>query len=332
MSIRVVCHFQLKEVRWAIAEQDRRRIEQRYPGVELISIEDPAMLPAALAEADAFFGWTFPRAHFGEARKLRWFQSANAGIEDNLFPELVASEVVLTSGAGLHSVSIPEHVLGQMLVLARNFHESLRLQEKHEWNRFQAIVFGGSIRELRGSRLAILGAGAIGASLARMANALGQHVRVMRRDPARGVDGAEAVVGPESLHELLGWADFVVLAMPLTAETHGMIDAAALAAMRSSAYLINIARGEMIDDEALVDALRRGAIAGAALDVFREEPLPADHPFWTLPNLVLTPHVSGYAPDYFNRVLELFEENLGHFVRGEPLRNVVDKQLGYARA
>jgi phosphoglycerate dehydrogenase-like enzyme len=325
----VVSFFQLKEVRWAIAEQDLAAIRAELPGVEIRSIEDEAELPAALAAADAFVGWTFPAALFGHAKRLRWVHSANAGVEANLFPEMVASDVILTNGAGLHSVSIPEHVLGLMIALARNFHEAARLQARAAWERFPVIAFGGGIKELDGSNLAIFGAGAIGAALARLGSALGMKVRILRRRPGRPVEGAEAVVGPERKLELLSWADFVVLATPLTRETENLIDQGALRAMKSSAYLINIARGECIDDEALLEALRAGAIAGAGLDTFRDEPLPPSSPYWALPSVIVTPHISGYTPRYFERTLELFRDNLRRFARGEPLRNVVDKRLGY---
>lgn len=328
--MKVVAFYHMKEVRWALPERERARLEERFPGVRVASIEDAADLPAALADAEVFAGWHFPRPHFAAARRLRWIHSASAGIEANLFPELLASDVVLTNSAGLHAVSIPEHVLGQMFVLARNFHEALRLQARAEWNRFGVISFAGGISELRGGKLAILGAGAIGRNLARLAAALDMHVRIMRRDPSRAVPGVELVVPPTDLHELLAWADWVVCALPLTRETRGLIGSTALQAMRSSAFLINVGRGESIDEEALVAALRAGAIAGAAVDVFDQEPLPPEHPFWSLPNLVLTPHVSGYTPEYFQKMLALFEDNLERFVGGRPLRNVVDKQLGYA--
>jgi len=327
--MKVVSFFQLKEVRWALAEQDLAAIRAELPQVEIRSIEDEAELPAALADADVFVGWTFPAPLFARAKRLRWVHSANAGVEANLFPELVTSDVVLTNGAGLHSVSIPEHVLGLMLALARNLHESARLQARSSWERFTAIAFGGGIRELNGSNLAILGAGAIGASLAKLGSALGMNVRIMRRRPGRPVAGAEAVVGQEQKLELLAWADFVVLATPLTKETENLIDRDALRAMKPSAHLINIARGEVVDDQALLDALRSGAIAGAGLDTFREEPLPASSPYWALPNVIVTPHVSGYTQRYFERTVELFRDNLRRFVAGERLRNVVDKKLGY---
>ena len=327
--MKVVSFFQLKEVRWAIAEQDLAAIRAELPEVEIRSVEDETQLAGALADADAFVGWTFPAALFAQAKRLRWVHTANAGVEANLFPALVESPVILTNGAGLHSVSIPEHVLGLMLALARNLHESGRLQARASWERFTAIAYGGGIRELHGSNLAILGAGAIGASLAKLGSALGMTVRILRRRPDRPVDGAAAVVGPQQKLALLGWADFVVLATPLTAETENLIDRDALRAMKPSAFLINIARGEVVDDAALLDALRSGAIAGAGLDTFREEPLPATSPYWALPNVIVTPHISGYTSRYFERTVELFRDNLRRFVAGEPLRNVVNKRLGY---
>ena len=329
--MKAVAFFQLKEVRWSLHENTLARWRERFPQVEIASVEDAEQLPAALAEAEIFVGWKVPPEHFGAARRLRWMHSASAGVDDCLFPALIDSAVVLTNSTGVHAVCIPEHVLGQMLVLARNFHAALRVQQRGEWNRFEVIAFGSGVRELDGSALAILGAGPIGASLARRAAALGMRVRVLRRDPTRAVDGAEAVCGADRLHELLGWADFVVLSVPLTAETRGMIGERELRAMRSDAFLINIARGEVVDEEALVRCLRAGGLAGAALDVFSQEPLPAGHPLWSLPNVVLTPHISGYTRTYFDRVLAVFEDNLDRYLRGRPLRNVVDKRLGYVR-
>ena len=327
--MKVVSFFRLKEVRWNISDQDLAELRAEFPSVDLVSVEDDDALPKALEDADAFVGWTFPREHFAVARRLRWVQSASAGIELNLFPEMMASDVVLTNGGGLHSVSIPEHTLALMLALARNIHRAVQLQGERRWERFGVIGFAGGVRELTGARVAILGAGPIGLSLAKLLAAFDMRIRFLRRRPDRPIEGAEAVVGPERLHELLGWADFVVLATPLTRETRHMIDREALAAMKSSAFLINVARGEVIDDDALVDALQRGAIAGAGLDAFVEEPLPSSSPYFDLDNVILTPHVSGYTPTYFAKVIELFRENLGRWVRGEPLKNVINKQLGY---
>jgi len=327
--MKVVSYFRLHELRWTIADSDIDALRARFPGVTFTSVEEDAALTAELADADVFLGWNFPPKLFAAASRLRWVHSASAGIEANLFPALVESDVILTNSAGLHSVCIPEHVLGLMLLLARNFHEAQRLQREQVWDRARVIMFAGGVKELAGSHLAVIGAGAIGTSVARLGNSLNMLVRVMRRRSSRPVPGAERVVGPDHLHELLGWGDFVVLATPLTAETRHLIDRTALQAMKSSAYLINIARGEVVDDEALIDALRSQAIAGAGLDVFSEEPLSSTSPYWSLPNVIVTPHVSGYTPGYFAKMLALFADNLERLVRGTALRNVVNKRLGY---
>lgn len=327
--MKAVLYFRLKEVRWSIGETDLAALQARFPTVEIVSVEDDAHIRAALADAEVFFGFHFPAEHFAAAPRLRWIHSASAGIEALLFPAMVASDVQLTNAAGLHADNIPEHCLALMLCLGRNIHVAHRLQAEAKWDRFAVIAGGGGIRTLVGSNVAVLGAGAIGAGVSRRAHALGAHVRVMRRRPGKAVDGAEAVVGPEDLHALLGWADFVVLAAPLTPETHHLIDARALAAMKSSAHLVNVGRGELVDDAALVEALRTGAIAGAGLDVFVDEPLSPSSPYWTLENVVLTPHISGYMTDFFARAVALFADNLERWVAGRPLRNVVDKRLGY---
>jgi phosphoglycerate dehydrogenase-like enzyme len=329
--MKVLSYFQLHEVRWAIPPQDLEAFGRRFPSVRFTSLETPDNLEKEIVDADVFVGWIFPKHLFGHAKQLRWVHSASAGVEANLFAALVESDVVLTNAAGLHSVSIPEHVIALMLTLARNLHHAQRMQAEKRWDRFGTIINGVGVRELHGSHLAIIGAGAIGTALVPLASAFGMKVRILRRRPENPIEGVEAVVGPADLHALLGWADFVVLAAPLTPETRNMIDGAALAAMQPHAFLINVARGEMIDDDALVDALRRGAIAGAGLDAVREEPLPATSPYWSMPNVVLTPHVSGYTPGYFDRVLAMFGDNLERFLRGAPLENVVNKRAGYVQ-
>jgi phosphoglycerate dehydrogenase-like enzyme len=328
--MKAVLYFRIKEIRWTVGDDELRAAQARFPEVELVRVTEDDELPAALADADVFFGFHFPPEHFATARSLRWIHSAAAGVEANLFPAMVASDVVLTNAAGLHAINIPEHAIGLMGALARNLHVALRLKAERRWDRYAAISAGGGFRPLAGSHLAVLGAGAIGVGIARLGHALDMRVRVLRRRPELPIEGAEAVVGPERFHELLGWADFVVIAAALTPETRGLFDAASFGAMKSSAYLVNVGRGEIVDDDALVEALRMGAIAGAGLDVFAEEPLPSDHPYWTLDNVILTPHVSGYLPDFFARAFEIFLDNLDRLLAGRPLRNVVDKRLGYA--
>jgi phosphoglycerate dehydrogenase-like enzyme len=328
--MKLVAHFRLNEVRWSLPEADIARWRARYPQLTVESVEDDARLPAALSDADIFLGWLIAPDLFPAARRLRWMHSASAGIEACLFPAMVASDVVLTNSTGLHSTCIPEHVFAQILTLARNFHGAARLQARHDWNRIDLILTGG-VREVAGANLAVLGAGPIGENVARLGAAFGMHVRVMRNDATRPVAHAEAVLPPSGLHELLGWADFVVLAVPLTPATRGMIGAAELKAMKSTAYLINIARGDVVDEAALTETLRAGGLAGAALDVTEHEPLPPQSELWDLPTVVITPHISGYTPTYFTRMLALFEDNLARFMSGRALRNVVDKRAGYVR-
>jgi phosphoglycerate dehydrogenase-like enzyme len=327
--LKVVAHLALQGGRWKLPDRDREQIEQRLPGVEIRVAEGADQLSAEIEGAEVYFGFHFPETLFPQARRLRWIHSASAGIEANLFPALVASDVILTNSTGLHEICIPEHVLALLFAFARNLPAAFRLKQERRWDRIEPLRRGG-IRELSGSTLAVLGAGSIGSALAAKASALGMRVRVLRRRGDRPVAGAEQVVGPEGLRDLLGWAQFVVLAVPLTAQTRHLIGKRELEAMRKDAILINIARGEVIDQDALVEALRAGTIAGAGLDVTTPEPLPESHPLWELRNVILTPHISGYTPGYFDSVLALFADNLARFVAGEPLRNVVDKQLGYA--
>jgi phosphoglycerate dehydrogenase-like enzyme len=189
---------------------------------------------------------------------------------------------------------------------------------------------GSPIREFRGSRVAVFGLGPIGATVAQASAALGATVRGMRRHPPETPPPPfEAVVGPQGLDALLSWGDFVVLALPWTDETQALIGSPEIGLLRPQAYIVNVARGAILDEAALIDALARGAIAGAALDVFSEEPLPPSSPLWKLPNVILTPHVAGATPRYFERALDLFMENLERYLTRRPLLNLVDKKLGY---
>src|SRR5262249_48816587 len=192
--------------------------------VEFVRVTEDADLPPALADAEVFFGFHFPPELFAGSPRLRWVHSAAAGVEANLFSALVASDVVLTNAAGMHAINIPEHAIGLVCALARNVHVAQRLKAARRWDRYAAIATGGGFRQLAGSHLAVLGAGAIGLGIARLGAALGMQVRVLRRRPQHPVPGAEAVVGPERLLELLGWADFVAIATPLTPETRHLID------------------------------------------------------------------------------------------------------------
>ena len=229
---------------------------------------------------------------------------------------------VLTNARGVFDVPIAETVLAYILMIAKRLPELLRQQQAHRWHSL-------SLREVAGLTLGLIGTGGIGREIACRAHALGMRVLATRRHPERPVPCVEALWPPARISELLAEADFVVLAVPSTPETRGMIGAAQLAAMRRSAWLINVARGAVVDEAALLAALRSGQIAGAALDVFAEEPLPSDSPFWEMPNVILTPHNSWSTPHLRHREAALFLDNLRRYRAGQPLRNVVDKARGY---
>ena len=332
--MKVLLNFHLgQDVRIAVSEGTLATLRDRFPEVTFVGADDAEALAREAADAEVFYGFCFPPELVPKAPRLRWIQSASAGIEGNLSPPVVQRGILLTNGAGIASTGIAEHVLGVMLAFCRNLHVAARLQREGRWDRPAVMAgTGTAVREFRGSRVAVLGLGPIGATVAADSAALGATVRGLRRHPpAKPPAVYEAVVGPDGLQDVLSWAHFVVLAVPHTPETERMIGAREISLMRPDGVLVNVARGSVVDEAALVDALRRGLIAGAGLDVFEEEPLPASSPLWALSNVILTPHVSGATPRYLERALDLFVENLARYLEGRPLRNLVDHALGYPK-
>jgi len=290
---------------------------------------DEAAADRLLPEADVVWGWAVRPANFARAGRLRWIQVSAASVHGLLFPELIASAVVVTNGRGLHGVAMAEHTLGVILAFTRKLHLARDAQRERRWAQSSlwraAPPFGG----LAGRTLGLVGLGAIGRATAERARALGLEVLAVRRHPDPDPAPADAQWGPDRLPELIARADFLVLAAPLTEATRGLIGAAELARMRRDAILINLGRGALVDERALVAALEAGTIAGAALDVFEHEPLDPASPLWAMPNVIVTPHVSGFGPRYWERATELFTRNLRAFLDGRPLENVVDKRAGY---
>lgn len=258
-----------------------------------------------------------------EAPTLRWVQSHGAGVDGLLSPGLVESEVVLTNAAPIHAVPMAETVLALMLAAAKRLPEHVLDQERRAWRRLPK-------GELRGSTVGIVGFGRIGAEVARRSSAFGMRVIGLRRaamaDPPPGV---ERVDGSEGLPALLAESDYLALTLSLNPTSRGLLGAPELALMKPTACLINVARGDVVNEAALVAALRAGRPAFACLDAFRQEPLPSDSPLYHLPNVLITPHNSASSPHMEERVVELFLDNLARFAGGRPLLNVVDKQRGY---
>jgi phosphoglycerate dehydrogenase-like enzyme len=259
------------------------------------------------------------------AAQLRWYQQWGAGADWLArHPELIETDFVLTNVSGVHAIPISEHILALMLAFGRALPAAFRGQARREWESQRAGVF-----ELAGKTLLLVGVGAIGRRTAQICHGLGLRVVGIRRHPERSVPGIERMDGMDRLIERLPEADFVVLTVPLTTETHHMMSAPQFAAMKPSAYLINIGRGSTVDEAALIAALRAGRLAGAGLDVTETEPLPADSPLWQMENVIITAHYSGVTPAYHPRAMSIFLDNLRRYVNGQPLRNVVDKRLGY---
>jgi len=287
-----------------------------------------ADLPARLAGADVLFVWDFTSTAlagaWSSARALRWVHVAGAGVDRVLFDDLVASDVVVTNSRGVFDQPMAEYVLGMVLMFAKDLHTTIRLQQRRAWRHRETT-------RLAGTHALVIGTGPIGRAIGRTLRAAGMSVGGLGRTARPADPDLGDIAAMPDLHAALAKADYVVLAAPMTVETAGMIDAAALAAMRPTGYLINVGRGRLVVQDALVEALRDGRIAGAALDVFADEPLPASSPLWDMPNMLVSPHMSGDVVGWRAALVDLFADNLARYTDGRPLRNVVDKRLGYPR-
>lgn len=299
---------------------------------EIIYVKDKTELLAALRDADVYCGGTILDNMREIAPRLRWVQYPAAGIDrlrnhPILQPE---SGIVFTTARGVHINQIGEYVLCSMLMFNRSWPQMVHLQTQHTWPDRQVAATLRE-RELTGKTIGIVGFGHIGHRVAQLARAFGMRVLATRSSIQEGEQDPDAdkLYTLARLHELLGESDYVVVATPLTSATEKMIGEAELRAMRPQAYLVNIARGGVIDEEALFRALKENWIAGAGLDVYAQEPLPAESPFYNLPNVIMTPHIAGGSEHVDERLADLFAENLRRFRARQPLRNQYDPEKGY---
>ncbi len=253
---------------------------------------------------------------------LTWVHSVSAGVEHALDEDLREMDVTLTNASGVFDLPIAETVLAYILMIAKRMPEFMAQQRAYTWKKH-------ALREAADLTIGIVGSGSIGTEIARLCKALGMRVIATRRHPERSTPHVDEIFSADALDTLLSKADVAVIAVPLTSETKGMIGAHQLRQMPTQAWLINIARGAVVDESALIKALQTGEIAGAALDVFVEEPLPPESPLWEMENVILTPHNSWSTPHVKEREAALFLENLRRYLHGDTLRNVVDKELGY---
>jgi phosphoglycerate dehydrogenase-like enzyme len=295
------------------------RFAARDTGIAHVQVRTAEELETQLPGADVLVvSMLWKNALAPQAKRLKFIQSISAGIDQYDKEVLKAHGIRLANAAGVNANAVAEHAMALMLALKRHIHTGRDNQASKHW-RGMISEIGEREDELAGKMLLIVGLGRIGARLARLAKAFDLRVVATRRDPSRGgAEGADAVFGHDRLPELLGHADIVVLACPLNAETQNLIDARALGLMKPSAHLINVARGKVVDEDALIEALREKRIAAAGLDVTREEPLPAASPLWAMPNVLITPHTAGETQAYEDRVIDLLLANLDRLWRGEP--------------
>jgi phosphoglycerate dehydrogenase-like enzyme len=284
-----------------------------------------------IPKADVYLGFGIPRPLYLAAKRLQWVHSAAAGVGNALYPEMLASDVVLTNSAGVHAIPIAEYVVAGVLYFFRGLDIAAEQQRRSEWNKQRFVGEQSPLREVGGARVLVIGTGGIGSEAARRLSALGARCVGARRRTSLGTpDGFESVISFQMIDAELPSVDVVVLAAPLTEETQGILDARRLDLLRQSAIVVNVARGALLDETALIERLRTSRIRGAALDVFQDEPLASNSPLWQLRSALVTPHVSPVSPGRFwVRELDLFLDNWRRFVRGEPLRNLVDKHAGY---
>ncbi|MEO8458517.1 MAG: D-2-hydroxyacid dehydrogenase [Chloroflexota bacterium] len=264
------------------------------------------------------------------APNVKWVQLTSAGADRLIESKLLLSgQATITTASGIHAIPISEYVIGAIIAFAKGFPRTARAQPEHKWQAFLPT-------ELAGATVAVLGLGAIGGRVAQLAKALEMRVLAMRRSATKRMTGAECgepfideMFPTSDLHAVLAESDYVVLSVPLTAESRHMIGEAAIAVMKPNAVIVNIARGAVIDHDAMIRALKAGHIGGAALDVTDPEPLPPESELWDLPNVMITPHISGGTPHYMDRAIDLFCDNLRAYLDRKPLRNVVDASRGY---
>jgi phosphoglycerate dehydrogenase-like enzyme len=323
---------------WTAPEWFVENLRQAFPDIDFTHRRNYDTIDQDIEGADVVVSWSLTAEQLTHAKHLRWIHSTAAAIHQLMIPEIINSDILVTNARSVHGPVVAEHVLSLMFALAKRLPSAIHFQQQHVWGQEAMTREQPPIRELRDSTLGLIGTGSIGGHVAAIASAIGMRVLAVRANPQKGIDwlppndptrSQHRVRGPKDLHKVLGESDFVVISAPVTSATNKLIDAHALAAMKRGCYLINIARGALIDQQALTKALQEHKIGGAALDVLEEEPLPKDSPLWDLDNVLITPHQAGIAHKLWERQYALFSQNLRRFQMGAPLIGLVNKSVGY---
>ena len=341
---------------WSAPDWLGQRIHRDFPQIDLEQRNSYKDVEEHIRDAEIFFGWSLRGEQVRAAKKLRWIHSTAAAVHQLMSPELRESGIIVTNARSVHGPVVAEHAIALMFALAKRVPDALRYQQQHVWGQEQISYGHPHPSELAGSTLGLIGYGAIGAEIVRRAVGLEMRVLVVRQHPekennalpsrARAADAATSlttsfapgvegllsdaeIFGVDRLDDVIPQSDFLVLAAPVTEKTGHFVNAERLARMKPTAYIINIARGALIDEAALIDALRNRRIGGAGLDVFDHEPLPADSPLWDLDNVLITPHTAATSDHMWERHYALIKENLRRYLAGEPLLGLVNKRVGY---
>lgn len=303
------------------------RLRAEFPQCQVVFSSRKRQDEEALRGADVMIGWSLSSEELRFAKDLRWIYSITAAVDQFLYPELVASDIALCNAARVHGPVVAEHAIAMALALAKRVPTAVRYQDRRKWA--MEAIWKERPREIAGATLILVGLGSIGREVAALAAGLKMHVIGVRHNPERGPAGAHKVLGYPAFDEAIRRADFVVLAAPLTPQTRLMIDARRLQLFQPHAYLINVSRGALIDEAALVKALREHRLGGAALDVFTEEPLPRKSPLWKMEQVLITPHTAFLTEKVWQRHYQAFAGNLKRYLAAQPLQDVVDKSRGY---
>ncbi len=314
---------------WCIDDAHVGVLRQRFPEIEFVHAATQQEARQVVENADIAFTPFMTPDMVAAAARLRWVHSSAAAVEGLLpLADLAKRDIIVTNSRGVQAIPMAEHVIGGLLVLSRRYNRILDAQREHRW--IQNELTDDWPWMLHGQSMTIVGLGTIGIEVAKRAHAFGMTVTgVRRRTGEPRPSFVDRVVGPDRLHDALAGCDVLVLSAPGVSSTQRMIGAEQLSMLNDGAVVVNVARGQIIDEAALRGALASGKLRGAVLDVFDREPLDADSPLWSMPNVVITPHTSGFRASHWDEVTDLFSDNLRRFLSGEPLRNPVDTAAGY---
>ena len=327
--MKVLISIQQPVAQWQIPADGVEALRRRFPHLRFVHATTEEQRVAGLADCDVAYTWILKQPELEQAPKLKWIHTSAVAVETLCLPQLFERGVAVSNTRGVQAVPIAEHVMAVTLALAKQIPFVIENQQQATWAQDEFV--GARLPWLlKGRTLGLIGVGTIGSEIARRAEAFGVRVIALRRRPAYGTIGhVDRVYGPTELDAFLGQCQVLVICAPLTPETLSMIGAAQFAQLPKGAIVVNVGRAKIIDTDALIEALENSHLGGASLDVFPQEPLPPDHRLWKTPNVILTPHTSGFRLGHWEEVVDLFGDNLDRWLRNEPLKFRVEPELGY---